>query len=109
MAKLELPHTSGCVACGPLNRHGLRLSLFVEPQTGDVTTEFTPAAEHIGFEGIVHGGILSVVLDEAMVWAATWSARRFCLCGELSLRFSSPALVGMPLSIVARLERRGPG
>ena len=72
MSSLELPHTAGCVACGPFNPHGLRLSLFVDPQSGIVRTEFTPETAHIGFEAVLHGGVLSTVFDEAMVWAATW-------------------------------------
>jgi acyl-coenzyme A thioesterase PaaI-like protein len=108
MSSLELPHTAGCVACGPLNPHGLRLSLFVDPQDGTVRTEFTPKPAHIGFEGVLHGGVLSTVFDEAMVWAATWSGRRFCLCGELNVRFRAVAPIGKPLTITAKIELSRP-
>jgi len=108
MALLELPHTPGCVACGPLNPHGLRLSLFVNPEDGTVRTEFTPRPAHIGFEGVLHGGVLTTVFDEAMVWAATWSGRRFCLCGELTVRFRAVAVIGQPLSITAKIDTSRP-
>ena len=108
MALLELPHTAGCVACGPLNPHGLHLSLFVDPDDGTVRTEFTPLPAHIGFEGVLHGGVLATVLDEAMVWAATWSGRRFCLCGELTVRFRAVATIGQPLTITAKIDTSRP-
>ncbi len=108
MALLQLPHTAGCVACGPLNPHGLRLSLFVDPEDATVHTEFTPQPVHIGFEGVLHGGVLATVFDEAMVWAATWSGRRFCLCGELTIRFRAVAVIGRPLSVTARIELSRP-
>jgi acyl-coenzyme A thioesterase PaaI-like protein len=108
MALLELPHTAGCVACGPLNPHGLRLSLFVDPADGTVRTEFTPRPANIGFEGVLHGGVLATVFDEAMVWAATWSGRRFCLCGELTVRFRAVAPIGRPLSITAKIDTSRP-
>jgi uncharacterized protein (TIGR00369 family) len=101
---LELPHTSGCLVCGRNNPHGLNLSLFVDPATGNVHLDFAARPVHVGFEGIVHGGYLATLIDEAMVWAATWSGKRFCVCGEMSVRFRRPAAIGEPLHIEARVE-----
>lgn len=100
---LELPHTAGCLVCGRDNPHGLHLHLHVD-NAGIVTTRYTPGPTHIGFTGVAHGGILATVFDEAMVWAATWSGKRFCLCGEMSVRFRQPARVGMALRFEARIE-----
>lgn len=69
----------------------MRLDLYVDPASGRVSIEYLPLVGHIGFEGVLHGGVLATLLDEAMVWAATWSGRRFCLCGELTVRFREPA------------------
>lgn len=104
MATLQLPHTAGCMVCGPRNPHGLGLSLQVETQSGVVSVRFIPRAHHIGFPDITHGGALALVLDEAMVWAASWSGKRFCLCGEMALRFRAPATVDVPLTCSARVE-----
>lgn len=101
---LELPHTPGCLVCGPQNPFGLHLSLFVDPATGIVSVNFSPKPEHIGFEGITHGGMIATVIDEAMVWAATWVNKRFCVCGELSVRFKRAARIGEPLHLDARVE-----
>ncbi len=97
MPTLELPHTPGCLVCGRENPHGLHLSLHVNPDTGIVEVKFTPQSHHIGFQGIVHGGLLATVIDEAMVWAASWTGKRFCLCGEMSVRFRNPAKIGTPM------------
>ena len=105
MSHLELPHTPNCLVCGRSNPHGLHLSLHVDPATGVVTTTFTPTPDHIGFEGIIHGGILATVLDEAMVWAATWSGKRFCVCGELVTRFKQSATVGQPITVTASIDQ----
>ena len=101
---IELPHTAGCLVCGRENPHGLHLHLYVDEVCGDVTTRFAPGPTHIGFTGVAHGGILATVFDEAMVWAATWSGKRFCLCGEMTVRFRQPALVGMNLIFKAKIE-----
>ena len=102
--RLELPHTPGCLVCGPLNPSGLHLSLFVDPATGMVHVDFSPGPEHIGFEGITHGGMIGTVVDEAMVWAATWANKRFCVCAEMSVRFRRVAQIGEPLHLEARVE-----
>jgi len=104
MPLLELPHTPGCLVCGPHNPLGLHLCLFVDPETGIVHTTFTPAEHHIGFQGIPHGGVLATVLDEAMVWAATWHGRRFCVCGELTVRYRQSACVGVALKVEANVS-----
>jgi acyl-coenzyme A thioesterase PaaI-like protein len=105
---LPLPHTSGCLVCGRDNPHGLRLDFSVDPDTALVRAAFTPAAQHIGFTGITHGGVLATVLDEAMVWAATWQGKRFCVCGELTVRYRRSASVGVPLTIEAKIETARP-
>jgi acyl-coenzyme A thioesterase PaaI-like protein len=105
---LELPHTRGCVVCGRDNPLGLGLSLFVNPATGAVRVNYTPRAPHIGFEDVVHGGVLATVIDEAMVWAATWAGKRFCLCGEMTVRYRLPAAVGRALVVEARVESARP-
>jgi acyl-coenzyme A thioesterase PaaI-like protein len=103
---LELPHTAGCVACGPGNPKGLHLRLFVDPEIGTIHTHFAPASEHIGFHAMAHGGVLATVMDEVMVWAASWSVRRFCVCAEMSVRFRQKAQVGESLKFSAHVEFR---
>jgi uncharacterized protein (TIGR00369 family) len=105
MPHLELPHTAGCFVCGRDNPLGLRLSSIVDTETGNVQTTFTPKPEHIGFEGITHGGILATVMDELMVWCAIWASRKACVAGELSLRFIQRALPGDELKATASITR----
>lgn len=105
MSILALPHTAGCLVCGRDNPHGLHLNLHVDSATGVVHADYVPQPTHIGFEGIVHGGMLATVLDEAMVWAATWTGRRFCVCGEMNIRYRQSARVGAILKIDASVVR----
>ncbi|HEX8342764.1 MAG TPA: PaaI family thioesterase [Tepidisphaeraceae bacterium] len=97
---LLLPRTAGCLVCGRDNPIGFRVEHSVDA-SGVVRGTFAPAATHIGFHGVIHGGILATLLDEAMVWAATWSGLRFCLAAELNVRYRTAAAVGRPLAIAA--------
>ncbi len=96
-----LPYTKSCFVCGAHNPQGLRLRFRVN---GDaVEADWTPRQEHIGFRGIIHGGILATVLDEVMVWAASVPTRRFHFAVELTVRYSKPVTVGNPLLVAGRI------
>jgi uncharacterized protein (TIGR00369 family) len=102
MSTLALPYTRDCFVCGAHNPHGLRLRF---RRDGDeVRADFVPEPQHAGFRGIVHGGILATVLDEAMFWAAATAKKQFCLAAELNVRFVNKVAVGQKLVCIARLK-----
>ncbi len=88
----ELPHTRSCFVCGEANPFGLRLRFHTDGRI--VRTEFTPLPEHNGFKQVVHGGIISTVLDEIMVWACAVATRQFGFCAEMTVRFQRPLRPG---------------
>lgn len=90
----------GCFGCGADNPIGLHLQ-FVADEEG-VRARFVPTREHQGFENVVHGGIISAVLDEAMAWA-TAAAGYWAVTGEIRVRFKSPLEVAEPTIVVARV------
>jgi acyl-coenzyme A thioesterase PaaI-like protein len=108
MHALELPHTHTCLVCGRSNPHGLKLRLHVAPESGLVSTEFIPKPEHVGFDGIEHGGLLATVLDEAMVWASSWRVKRFCIAGEVTVRYRQPLTPGEAVRVEASVEFNRP-
>ena len=76
---------SSCFACGPDNSRGLRLH-FQGNEAGEMVAEWIPESELEGFQGIVHGGIVSTVLDEAMSKVVAESGVK-ALTAELRVRF----------------------
>jgi uncharacterized protein (TIGR00369 family) len=96
-----LPHTHSCFVCGESNPVGLKLRFETDGRI--VQTRFTPRPEHNGFKQVVHGGILSTLLDEIMVWACVVSTKRFAYCAELNVRFVSPARPGEEILATAEL------
>jgi len=53
-----------CFACGQDNPVGLKIKF--ELNDGQVTAEFTPDENHVGFRNTVHGGIIYSALDDVM-------------------------------------------
>ncbi len=88
---LQVRVDHGCFGCGAANPHGLHLSF--TPEADGVRAAFTPLLVHQGYEHVVHGGIISTLLDEAMAWAVA-AAGIWAVTGEMQVRFRRPLHVG---------------
>jgi acyl-coenzyme A thioesterase PaaI-like protein len=83
--QLQARSQSACFVCGQDNPHGLRLP-FQRQDGGEITATWTPDPAWEGFRGIVHGGVVSTVLDEAMSKAVAATGSQ-ALTAELRVRF----------------------
>ncbi len=91
-----------CFVCGPDNPSGLRLVF--RPEGEAVVAEFVPREEHVGWEGIVHGGILAAVLDDAM--GNVFYLRGYqALTARMEVRFRRPVRPGDRLRVRAWVDR----
>jgi uncharacterized protein (TIGR00369 family) len=97
----KLPHTHSCFACGESNPNGLKLRFETDGRI--VQARFSPGPEHIGFRNTVHGGLISTVLDEIMVWACAVQTKKFVYCAELTVRFIQPLCPGATVRAVGQL------
>ncbi len=98
----DLPPTRACFVCGCENPIGMRLKIRTDGK--EVRAEFTPRREHAGFKDVVHGGLITTVLDELMAWACIVSAGKLCYCAELTVRFRRPLDPGTTATGTARLD-----
>ena len=94
-----------CVVCGQENPYGLHIH-FVRERDGAITAEWRPTENWEGFEGIVHGGIISTVLDEAMSKAVA-AMNYEALTGELRVRFRRHVAAGENLRIRGWVVEKG--
>ncbi len=98
-----LPTYLKCIVCGRNNHRGLNMRFLTDGEI--IRGEIAFSEELCGFKGVVHGGILTAVLDEAMGWAAAYGAKRICVAADLQIRFVRPVLSGEKAQVVARMER----
>ena len=91
-----------CFGCGQNNPIGLKLSFIWDGKTA--RAEFTPTNLHQGWSGIVHGGIIHSILDEAMSYAAVFEGLH-CVTAKMESRFKRPALVNELLIITASITK----
>jgi uncharacterized protein (TIGR00369 family) len=96
---------SSCFVCGRDNPIGLHVTFRTEGAR--VVGEFLPTPLHVGFTGIVHGGILAAVLDDAMA-ALGYTRGEPTVTARLAVRYRRPVRPGEPLRVEAEeTERRG--
>ena len=88
---LRLEDDGWCFACGRNNPEGLRLKFERTPR--GVRTFFTAEKKHQGYKGIVHGGILATLLDEAAAHAVI-AKGIVPATAEMTVRFRNPLFVG---------------
>jgi len=94
----ELPIDDGyCVGCGQLSPIGLKMT-FDTGEDKSVTSRVTIPVRFQGWQGVVHGGVVALVLDEAMAYAA--GAHGYLgVTGDLKMRFRNAVPVGEALLV----------
>lgn len=91
-----------CFVCGMENPLGLRLTWILQ-EDGKATTRFRAERHHQGWIGVVHGGILAAVLDEAMAKRIQLGGMR-SVTAKLEIRYRRPTPVDVPLVAAGWVE-----
>ena len=59
----------------------------------DAKNRLTVPSRFRGWSKLVHGGVISTILDETMSWAAIILTKRFILTKTMTIRFQRPIFV----------------
>ena len=98
-----------CFVCDPANEEGLQIAFFLDEEAGRVTADYTPRTAHEGAPGIVHGGVLGAILDDAMAWAVNALSGSFGLTRRSETEFSRIVRGGERYSVTAWISEIGKG
>jgi len=86
-----------CFACGKDNAFGLKMTFYTDEQS---VYSFVSLPNHLcGFKNIVHGGIISTLLDEIMSWSAIYLLDRLILTKSMTVHFVKPIFVNTDLTV----------
>lgn len=90
-----------CFACGPENSHGLQMKF---ETNGEKLRSLVKVPEHLrGWSNLVHGGIISTMIDEAMSWSAIYLHKRFILTKSMNINFKKPVIIEKELKVYGYL------
>jgi acyl-coenzyme A thioesterase PaaI-like protein len=95
-----------CFGCSPHNADGLQLRFYAHPE--GLESRFELGRTFESYPGVVHGGVISTVCDEAMGNLIVLQEGRSAFTTALRLRYLSPLAVGTEYRCIARL-RPNPG
>ena len=99
-----MPHSTTCFVCGESNEIGLKCKFFTDEHDH---VHLNPIVDrgYSGFMDVVHGGIQSAMLDEAMGWCGViqGDSEELFFTRELTLKFRKSVPPMTPLFIETRL------
>ena len=93
-----------CFACGAENPFGLQMTF--ESNGTQLRSRLTVSPRFRGWSNLVHGGILSTILDETMGWTAIHLTQRLILTKGMNVAFIKPVRINTPLSILGFIKER---
>jgi uncharacterized protein (TIGR00369 family) len=89
-----IPNYPYCFVCGDKNKIGLNVAFFYED--GKAKAQYTPTSEFEGYKDILHGGILSALLDEVMIYSIL-AQGILTVTVQMEVKFKKPAKIGETL------------
>jgi uncharacterized protein (TIGR00369 family) len=104
MSAPELVDDHRCFACGPHNADGLHLD-FVQDGPDAARSEITLPPRLQGYRGIAHGGVVMMLLDEAMAHACRFAGEK-AMTASCEVRFRKPVPLGEKLVMRGHVKER---
>ena len=92
-----------CVVCSFRNGNGLHLEFDVADD-GNITATFQCDEAFEGYPGMLHGGVISSILDGAM-GHCMFARGLATVTVEMKTRFRHPVVIGQEVTVSARITR----
>ncbi len=100
---MTIENNDNCFVCGMKNSFGFQVKPMVRDGGASVHIDCTPPAHLQGWANILHGGILSTLLDEAITHVGIGTFEKPAVTASLEVRFRKPAPTCVKLHV--RAER----
>lgn len=104
LKKIPISDNSNCFACGSINSCGLQMKFYSDEQS--VISWLTVPDHLCGWDNLIHGGVISTILDEIMSWSAIYMLKKIILTKSMTVDFMKPICVGTELKAEGRVSKR---
>ncbi len=104
----QLPNNRNhnCFGCSPINPSGLQMKFY--PGESAIYSKVTVPDHLCGWNNLVHGGVLTTIMDEIMSWAAIYLLKQVPMTKSIAVDFLKPVYVGRALQVQGTvLEKTG--
>jgi uncharacterized protein (TIGR00369 family) len=96
--KLEPKATNRCFGCGAANSAGMKLAFYLDLEARRARGSFVLGPDYAGGGGFAHGGIIAVVLDEAM-GKLSRLAEETAVTAEMNIEYKRPVPIDKPIVV----------
>ncbi len=103
--KLEAKLDNPCFGCGGANPRGMKLEFEQDDTRQRIVGRFRLGHEYQGGSGFLHGGIIALLLDEAMGKAARFHSEH-AVTAELRVEYKRPIPVDAEIVVEGFVARR---
>lgn len=93
-----------CFGCGKMNPIGLKLDFYILPDEGVVWSPWMPTQDYEGYNGMIHGGIISTLMDEILAWTL-YARETWAVTAKLETKYRKPVEVGKPVRLIGKVVR----
>ena len=98
--------THNCFGCSPINASGLQMKFYTRDSA--VISRLTVPAHLCGWDRLVHGGVISTILDEIMSWTGIYMLKQITMTKSMTVDFIKPVYINSELKIEGNvLEKTG--
>jgi len=103
--KLDPNPNNPCFGCGGANPSGMKLAFEQDDARQRIVGRFRLGEVYQGGSGFLHGGIIALLLDEAMGKAARFHAEH-AVTAELRIEYKRPIPAGSEIVVEGFVTRR---
>lgn len=97
------PNSKMCFVCGRENPIGLHMHFYTDTD-GCVYADYLPRDEHQSYPGVMHGGLITSMLDE-IIGRTAIAMNLWCMTAELKVRFKKPVPIGTMLKLKGEITK----
>jgi uncharacterized protein (TIGR00369 family) len=103
--RLDPKPENSCFGCGGANSRGMRLAFEQDDARQRIVGRFRLGEEYQGGSGFLHGGIIALLLDEAMGKAARFHSAH-AVTADLRIEYKKPIRVNTEIVVEGFVTRR---
>jgi len=85
------------MTCGHSNQLGANVTW--QRFDHHVEGEFLGQHHHVSYQGVIHGGMITALLDESIGWAVSIRHKKMCVTGGINVQFKKPIAPGQKVLI----------
>jgi len=91
LKKLPPRNDSNCFGCSPGNDRGLKMTFYTDETA--VYSKLNVPSHLCGWDTLIHGGVITTILDEITSWASIYLLQKIILTKSITVHFLRPLYI----------------